>query len=110
MVFRDEQHEDRYFAIIAKMKSNDVYHAALAYLLALDSNVDSKRLAECFDFSEDIIKPGVLEAAWITSTDRRVLKLGFNLWNDTHQANVSDVFCAGADLEYLLEAVKIRFN
>ncbi len=110
IMFKDDNHERRYCEILGKMKSHDVYHAALAYLLALDGNIQGKRLSECFDFSEDSIKPNVLDAAWITGTDRRVLQLAFNLWNNAQPANVSDVFGTGSDIEYLLEAVRIRFG
>ena len=110
VIFKDERHKQRCGEILGRMKSRDVYHAALAYLLALDDNIQGQRLSECFDFSEDSIKPNVLEEAWITGTDRRVLQLGFNLWNDAQLANVSDVFGSGSDLEYLLEAVRIRFG
>ena len=69
-----------------------------------------KQISDCFNFSTDSIKPSVFEEAWITSTDRRVLQLGFNLWNSTQEANVSDVFYAGDDLEYMFEAVRIRLG
>jgi DnaD/phage-associated family protein len=110
VIFKDDRHKRNCSEILGRMKSRDVYHAALAYLLALDDNIKGQRISECFDFSEDSIKPNVLEAAWITGTDRRVLQLGFNLWNDAQPANVSDVFGSGSDLEYMLEAVRIRFG
>ena len=110
VIFKDNRHKQRCSEIFGKMKSRDVYHATLAYLLALDDNIQGQRISECFDFSEDSIKPNVLEAAWITSTDCRVLQLAFNLWNDAQPANVSDVFGSVSDLEYLLEAVRIRFG
>lgn len=110
VVFKNTLHKQRCSEILGRMKSRDVYHAALAYLLALDDNIHGQRISECFDFSEDSIKSSVLDAAWITGTDRRVLQLGFNLWNDAQPANVSDVFGSGSDLEYMLEAVRIRFG
>lgn len=110
VIFKDDHHKKRCSEILGRMKSRDVYHAALAYLLALDDNIQGQRISECFDFSEDSIKPNVLDAAWITGTDRRVLQLGFNLWNDAQPANVFDVFGSSSDLEYLLEAVRIRFG
>ena len=110
--FKSEHHEKMCHRILDKMHNTDAYHTSLAYLLALDDNISYHdwRLEACFDFKNDSIKPNVLEAAWITGTDRRVLQLGFNLWNDTNSADVSDVFGSGSDLEYLLEAVRIRFG
>lgn len=110
MIFRDEDHRKKYHEIICRMSNWDVYHASLAYLMALDRNIQGTRITDCFDFSTDSIKPGVLEEDWITGTDRRVLQLGFNLWNSTQKADVSDVFYAGDDLEFLLEAVRIRLG
>lgn len=110
VMFKDERHKQKCKEILLKMQCRDEYHAALAYLLALDNNIQGQRISDCFDFSEDSIKPSALDQAWITGTDRRVLLLAFNLWNDAQQANVSDVFGAGYDLEYLLEAVRIRFG
>lgn len=110
MIFKDADHRQKYREIIGRMSSRDVYHAALAYLLALDENIHGTRIADCFDFSADSIKSSVFEEDWITGTDRRVLQLGFNLWNGAQEANVSDVFSAGDDLEYLFEAVRIRLG
>lgn len=110
MIFKDTDHRQKYREIIGKMSSRDVYHAALAYLLALDENIHGTRISDCFNFSNDSIKLSAFEEDWITGTDRRVIRLGFNLWNGAQEANVSDVFSAGDDLEYLFEAVRIRLG
>lgn len=112
MRFRDDEHRQRYLEIIEKMGGSSVYHSPLAYLFALDTNINDKRLEECFDFEDDSIKPGVLEASWITGTDRRTLQLAFNLWNDSNKADVADVFgyIDSENMEYLFEAVRIRFE
>ena len=112
MRFRDNDHKQRFLEILTRMKTSDVYNASIAYLFALDTNINDKRLAECFDFENNSIKPGVLEASWVTGTDRRTLQLAFNLWNDTHHADVADVFgyIAAENMEYLFEAVRIRFE
>ena len=109
--FRDIDHEKRYYGILLEMNTRDSYHRAVAYLLALDVNIsdNEERLKACFDFEEDHIKLNVLEEAWVTGMDRRILTLAFNLWNDSNGADVSYVFGSAA-VEYLLEAVKIRFN
>lgn len=109
MIFKTSEHKQRYEDILKRMKSCDSYHRSLAYLIALDSNITGSRISACFDFSEDSIKPGVFEESWLTGTDRRVLQLAFNLWNNVQQANVSDVF-SGSDLEYLFESIRIRFD
>lgn len=108
--FKSMDHEVKYYTIALQMKVKDRYHKALAYLLAFDDNIsdNEERLKACFDFENDSIKPGVLEEAWVTGMDRRILTLAFNLWNESNSADISYVF-GGADVEHLLEAVRIRF-
>lgn len=112
MRFRDNDHKQRFLEILTRMKTSDVYNASIAYLFALDTNINDKRLAECFDFENNSIKPQVLEASWLTGTDRRTLKLAFNLWNDHHKADVADSFgyIDSDNIEYLFEAIRIRFG
>lgn len=109
--FKSNSHEAKYCEIIWQMKSKDVYHKAVAYLLSLDTNIcdNEERLKACFDFEGDSICRKVLDEPWITGTDRRILTLAFNLWNENNRADVSDVFCSSDDLDCLLEAVRIRF-
>lgn len=111
MLFKDIEHEKRYYVFGLQMKAKDCYHKALAYLLTLDENIYSneERLKACFDLENDSIHPEVLNEPWITGTDRRILTLAFNLWNGNTPADVSDVFSCSEDLPCLLEAVRIRF-
>lgn len=110
MIFKDNKHSERYEAIISKMHSDDCYHRAVAYLFALDRNLDEDyKLNDCFDFADDAIKPECLEKAWITGFDRRVLKLAFALWSPVNSADVNDVF-GYADTPFMCEAIKIRFE
>jgi hypothetical protein len=113
MIFADINHKQKYLEILGKMTTPDVYHCAVAYLLALDGNIcnNPSRIADCFDFREDCICRTALDKSWIAGFDRRVLKLAFNLWNDNNAADVSDVLGYGDDnLDYLLEAIRIRFG
>lgn len=112
MIFKNEYHKKKYLEILGNMATTDEYHCAVAYLLALDENICSNptRVNDCFDFENDCIHRTVGEESWVTGYDRRVLKLAFNLWNDTNPADVSDVFSGITDLDYLLYAVKIRYS
>ena len=112
MTFKDDHHKKKYREILGKMATTDEYHCAVAYLLALDENIcnNPKRVNDCFDFENDCIHRTAGDESWVTGYDRRLLKLAFNLWNDTNKADVSDVFSGVADLEYLLEAVRIRYS
>ena len=106
MIFKSEQHQQRYNKILGRMKSSDCYHRALAYLLALDENINDSHINDCFDFKEDCIKP--VDEPWLTGFDRRVLQLAFHLWNSAQPVKLDDVF--GSNDVYLLEAIKIRFD
>lgn len=110
MIFKDNKHSERYEDILSKMRYDDCYHRAVAYLFALDRNLDEDyKLEDCFDFSYDAIKPAGLHKAWNTGFDRCVLKLAFALWNSGNEADVNDVF-GYSDTLYMCEAVKIRFE
>lgn len=106
MKFKNQIHEKRYNDILSKMSKKDCYHRALAYLLALDSNITGSKINDCFNFKEDCIKP--VDEPWLTGFDRRVLMLAFHLWNEVNPVNLDEVF--GSDNEYLLEAIRIRYN
>ena len=114
MRFRDKHHEDRYVSILSRMRYVDCYHSCVAYLLALDTNICDyeERINRCFDFAEDVIRKNVLKEAWTTHTDKRILRLAFNLWGNKVKANVSDVFTFGSVdyAEYLFEAIRIRYE
>lgn len=112
MIFADIQHKTKYHEILGRMTTSDVYHCAVAYLLALDGNIcnSPSRVAACFDYKEDCIRRSVLDEAWVTGFDRRVLTLAFNLWNGSNVADVSEVFGSGDEIEFMLEAVRIRFG
>lgn len=113
MIFKNDYHQRKYLEILGKMSTTDEYHCALAYLIALDENIcnDIERVNACFDFKKDSIRRDVIDQAWVTGFDRRVLQLGFNLWNNSNKADVSDVFdYSPGNLEYMIEAVKIRFG
>ncbi len=114
MIFRDDHHEDRYFDILSRMRCVDCYHSCIAYLLALDTNIcdDEERIKRYFNFDDDIIRRTVLKEIWTTHTDKRILRLAFNLWGNQVKANVGDVFtCGSVDYaEYLFEAIRIRFE
>lgn len=123
MKFRNEKHEKDYKKFLAKMKRNDEYHRAVAYLLALDVVVVNNA-ADVFDFAEDGIKPETaLHHGWQTGTSRKTTRLLMNLWNGctsdyeedegeipvvSSRYAVDNIFdCSYAP--YYWEAIKLRF-
>lgn len=114
VIFKNEKHEEFYF--INKV-GNDVYKNALIYLVGLTDDTRNH-------FSEILSTEGidveVLRAGWITGETRRLLILGFNLYNgymyesegsknDIDLNTVSEIF-SGELAYYYLQAIDIRFD
>ena len=78
--FKNDEHEERYYAALAKMKSTDCYHRAVAYLFTLDRDC-ARHIDDVFDFREDGINPDGLHSGWQTGTSVQTTRLAFNLWN-----------------------------
>ena len=78
--FLDDRHEILYNTLCDRMKKQDRYHLAMAYLLALDSEL-RKHYLDVFDFENDGIKINALNKAWQTGTSKKTTRLAFNLWN-----------------------------
>ena len=75
--FKNEEHENRYYEILARMGSTDSYHSAVAYLLALDTDC-YKHIESLYDFVEHGIIPwGALNQAWQTGTSVKTTRLIF---------------------------------
>lgn len=117
MIFKDDKHKEAFTRFMNRMQSADCYHKSAAYLLALDAVRD--HVNSIFDFSDDVIKPECLQAAWQTGTSAKVCRLLFNLWNgyafdgetDEPSSDYSpeSLFC-NSDMPYMLEAVRLRFS
>lgn len=126
MKFKDKYHETLFCFIMQKMKSQDVYHRAVAYLIALD-DVCRNHVEDMFNFTEDVIVTESLNKGWQTGTSKRTARLAFNLWNgwDTDGESYTDddgcmcslpsrdytvdnIFCCPY-APYYWEAVKIRY-
>lgn len=125
-IFNGNDHWLNFTDIINQMKKSDVYHMAVAYLLALDT-VTRQHVPEIFDFEEDCIKLEGLDKPWQTGTSRKTTRLAFNLWNGccsdgqtytdedgytrdlpSRHFAVDDIFCCEY-APYYWQALKIRF-
>ena len=121
--FMNEEHENRYYEILARMGSTDSYHSAVAYLLALDTDC-YKHIESLYDFVEHGIRPwGALNQAWQTGTSVKTTRLIFNLWNtrcydldddnreikeSARKYTVDEIFSSNLAFWYF-EAVKLRY-
>ena len=111
--FKNEEHEDNYYAVLAKMKSTDSYHRAVAYLLTLDS-VCKKHIDDVFDFKQDAINPDGLHNGWQTGTSVQTTRLAFNLWNGFIEKGeekrfTPDEIFTSSYAKYYFEAIKLRY-
>ena len=123
IIFKDQEHEMFYRNFLAKPRSQDVYHKALAYCLGISG--DTRRNVErIYDFNKDSIKTECLGEGWITSGSARVVRMAFNLFcNGTPSAydlegeekvrecqryTVEDLFCCEYAV-YFWEAIKVRY-
>lgn len=121
--FRNKEHENRFYGILAKMNNGDVYHTSVAYLLALD-NECYRHIDSLFDFEEHLIKPyGALNQAWQTGTSAKTTRLMFNLWcggcedydrekaavkDSARKYTVDEIFSSSLAIWYF-EAIKLRY-
>ncbi|MFJ1627928.1 DUF6075 family protein [Marinilactibacillus psychrotolerans] len=114
LIYKNNKHEEFYFL---NKTENDVYRNALIYLVGLTEDTRNH-------FSEILTNEGinlnVLHSGWITGETRRLLILGFNLYNgymyesegsknDIDLNTVSEIF-SGELAYYYLQAIDIRFD
>lgn len=120
MKFKNDQHRQAFAGFLDLMRSQDCYHRAVAYLLALDETVGS-HASDVFDFADDSIKfDTALHHGWQTGTSRKTTRLLMNLWNgwcredDAEDAPASpyfavdEIFCCEY-APFYWEAIRLRY-
>ena len=111
--FRNEDHETNYGDLLKQIdepyrKYSDI--KSMMYLLALNETDDPGFTERIFNFKDRLIKPDILDDAWLSESSKRTILLAFNLWNDYPGGSVYKIFgCSGLD-KYYLEAIRIRFK
>ena len=120
MKFRNQEHKDRFYAILGQMTCQDDYHKSAAYLMTLD-DVLYKHVGEIYDFDERIINSPLIKAAWQTHTSRKTFRLLINLWNGAYNDSYSkmsrtSMYFAPDEIfnseyaPFYWEAIKLRFS
>lgn len=107
MIFESDRHKNLFQETLKMMKKTDNYHAALAYVLSLDENLE---IGKCFDFKSDSLKLSVFDSPTLTSSDNRVLTFAFSLFNENNNCNLNDVFGFDGFGLYFIQALAIRFG
>ncbi len=107
--FCSAEHEEFYYKQLAKCRYNDSYHQALIYALGITENIRNN-FGKVYDIEEDEIKPRFKNREWLTGTDKRTLKLAFNLFNDGNKCDISDAFSYSGMSLYYLQAIALRYE
>ena len=112
LVFTSKEHQDRFKFSLARDKAeHDRERKALLYILATDILAD---LAPNFyDFSERMIIPEALDNIPLSSAQRALVELGFNLYNGYISEQTTVDFFRHLDktnFNVALEAIRLRFD
>lgn len=113
MIFKNHTHEECFKNFIIKddIREGDVGREALFYLLAFNTNT-TKHINKLYDFNKHMIKSDALNQGFQTGSSKKVTLLAFNLFNGYSEGEDTtplNIFSIGKDMEYLLEAMRIRF-
>lgn len=116
IVFKSEEHKQFYNEKLGKSSSKDCYHKALFYTLGITEDT-RKHFNTIFDMGADSIIPESVHADWVTGTDRRAMRLAFNLFtcdvpedpNNARLYTVAEIFDYGCT-QYFLQAIALRFE
>lgn len=124
MVFCNEKHMEFFkekFANLTEREQGDRCLVSLLYVLSLNDDI-RKNFSEVFDIEDKIIKVSGLEAPWQTSTNLKITRLAFNLFNnfmfdsenELEKFKIStiytpdNIFCC-SNARYLFEDIKIKY-
>ncbi len=104
--------EIRFHELMVKdlTRETDVERIALFHILAGNSDL-YKHIDDIYNFEDHCIKTSCFRKAWLTSSTRGLLKLGFNLFNNSQKNTTYDsfVYLDHQNTLLALEAIKIRF-
>ena len=121
IIFKNQEHKEKYLSLLSKMACQDEYHTSLAYLFTLDEECN-RHFNDLFDLKKDSIKARTaLHHGWQTGTSAKTTRLAYNLWNgctDDYDEDGNsktsvhfapdEIFCSGLT-KYYVEALKLRF-
>ena len=116
MNFLDNEHKAFYERMISETRTkHDPYRAAMFYALGLTATT-RHNIKDIYNFAEHCPRFDAIRKPWQTSTSARVTRLAFNLYNgydgnrsDFHTAYTPYELFASGLMEYMFEAVRIRY-
>lgn len=110
-----QEHKERFAKLLQRDHTNlaDKERRSLFYIISGNEDLFSKT-EHLYDFEEHCIKPEVLESGPVvfSSGTRRLVMLGFNLFNSSNPADVSECLTVldEDNIKLAIEAIKIRFT
>ena len=124
IIFKSQEHKDFYLEYLRKCRYQDEYHKALVYCLGIDRDTRS-HVDRIYDFDSGCIKTECLREGWMTSGNRRIIYMAFNLYcngtpsvfdykkkddqiRECRSYTVEDLFCCSY-ARYFWEAIRLRY-
>ena len=124
ITFKNREHKDFYMDHLQKCRHQDEYHKALVYCLGIDRDTRS-HVDRIYDFDSGCIKTECLREGWMTSGNRRIIYMAFNLYcngtpsvfdykkkddqiRECRSYTVEDLFCCSY-ARYFWEAIRLRY-
>ena len=124
IIFKSQEHKDFYLEYLRKCRYQDEYHKALVYCLGIDRDTRS-HVDRIYDFESGCIKTECLREGWMTSGNRRIIYMAFNLYcngtpsvfdykkkddqiRECRSYTVEDLFCCSY-ARYFWEAIRLRY-
>lgn len=124
IIFKSQEHKDFYLEHLKKCRYQDEYHKALVYCLGIDRDTRS-HVDRIYDFDSGCIKTECLREGWMTSGNRRIIYMAFNLYcngtpsvfdykkkddqiRECRSYTVEDLFCCSY-ARYFWEAIRLRY-
>lgn len=105
--FKDKTHEDKFYITLSRMRKNDKYHQAMAYIIALYD------IPYIYKFYEDEINYEIINDLDWSAEETRATRLAFNLHSEytDDYTSVSELICSkNKNNKYLIEAIRIVFD
>lgn len=120
MKFFNSEHEKTYQKLVKSCGvNNDAERKSLIYLLTLTDDLRN-HFEDCYNPTTKLINSDVINSSWVTSTDAKIIRLAYNLFNwgmptvtkgDNSDAYLPiNIFNAVEYQEFLFEAIRIRFE
>ena len=110
----NQEHKERFARLLQRDHTNlaDKERRALFFIISGNEDLFSK-VNHLYDFEEHVIKPETLEESRVdfSSGTRRLVMLGFNLFNSSNPADVSNCLSVldEDNIKLAIEAIRIRF-